>query len=97
MVFPWAGLAHGTCIVGSRRYDREIERLHKKTGIKWRNNALRHSFGSYRMTEIQNMPQLAYEMGNSVAIIKRHYHEAVHKTEAEDFGKSAAENATTMI
>ena len=38
--------------------DRETERLTKLSGIKWRNNALRHSYGSYRMAEIQNMPDM---------------------------------------
>jgi integrase len=41
--------------------------------IEWFNDALRHSYGSYRMAIIKNMHTLAYEMGNSVAVIKRNY------------------------
>jgi len=49
---------------------------HPSPGLVWRRNALRHSYCSYRMAEIKNAPQVAYEAGNSVSMIKRHYHEA---------------------
>lgn len=44
--------------------------------FRWKHNALRHSFGSYRTALTQNIPQVALEMGNSVQMIKRHYLEA---------------------
>lgn len=43
------------------------------TTFAWRHNALRHSYGSYRASLIKNMPQLAEEMGNSIAMIQQHY------------------------
>lgn len=49
---------------------------HPCPGLTWRHNALRHSYCSYRMAVIKNAPQVAHEAGNSVAMIKRHYHEA---------------------
>ncbi len=42
--------------------------------LTYPHNGLRHSYGSYRMAIIKNMDQLAYEMGNSVSMIKRNYH-----------------------
>ena len=36
-------------------------------------NALRHSFISYRVADIQNVNQVALEAGNSAAIIFKHY------------------------
>lgn len=36
-------------------------------------NALRHSYGSYRMATTKNAQQVSNEMGDSPAMIKRHY------------------------
>lgn len=49
----------------------------------WKMNAPRHSYGSYRLAVIQDAPRLAEEMGNSVAMIRKHYAEAVHPEDGE--------------
>lgn len=54
-------------------------------GLKWKHNASRHSFGSYRMAEIKNAFHVAEEMGNSPAMVKKHYFQAVTKAEAIRF------------
>lgn len=43
------------------------------TEFTWRQNALRHSYGSYRASILKNIHMLADEMGNSVDMIRRHY------------------------
>ncbi len=43
------------------------------TQFRWKNNALRHSYGSYRASIIKNIQQLADEMGNSPAMVHQHY------------------------
>jgi integrase len=43
--------------------------------IKWEQNALRHSFISYRLAEIQDVNRVALEAGNSPQMIFRHYRE----------------------
>jgi len=48
----------------------------------WRKNALRHSYGSYRAAATKDLPALAIEMGTSVAMIEKHYREAVSESEA---------------
>jgi integrase len=53
--------------------DRETERLGKFIG-GWKHNYLRDSFCSYRARITQNVPQVSYEMGNSIAMVKRSYH-----------------------
>ena len=53
------------------------------TSFAWRHNALRHSYGSYRASVIKNMPQLADEMGNSVAMIQQHYRNPRPKSQAQ--------------
>lgn len=59
---------------------RADERTHayaKRLGIEWKPNALRHSFISYLVAKSKNLPAVALEAGNSVAIINRHYRELV--------------------
>lgn len=41
---------------------------------QWPKDALRHSYGSYRNAILRNLDQVAEEMGNSVAMLHRHYH-----------------------
>ena len=44
---------------------RRIEKVVKASRVKWKRNALRHSFGSYRMEQTKNEGQVALEMGNA--------------------------------
>jgi hypothetical protein len=57
----------------------------KASGVKWKRNALRHSFGSYRMEQTKNEGLVALEMGNSPKIVKDHYFEIVDAEAAEKF------------
>ena len=50
--------------------------------FKWKHNALRHSFISYRVAAIQNVAQVALEAGNSPQMIFRHYRELVRPADA---------------
>ena len=43
--------------------------------IKWKHNALRHSFISYRLAEIQDVNRVSLEAGTSPQMIFRHYRE----------------------
>jgi len=43
--------------------------------ITWKQNALRHSFISYRLAEIHDVNRVALEVGNSPQMIFRHYRE----------------------
>lgn len=52
---------------------------------EWPNNALRHSYASYRMALVGNAAQVAEECGHSVQIMKAHYRELVTKTEASSW------------
>lgn len=56
--------------------DAQLDPKTKKTrkDLKpWPANALRHSAISYRLAMTPDLPKLAYESGNSPAIIQRHY------------------------
>jgi integrase len=51
-------------------------------GVKWKANALRHSFASYRLAEVQSAAQVALELGNSPAVVFKHYRELCSPAEA---------------
>ena len=58
-----------------------------KAGIPggWRQNALRHSFISYRVAETGDVPRTALEAGNSPKMIFRHYRELVDEQSATEW------------
>lgn len=57
----------------------------RNSGVKWVKDGLRHSFASYRLALTKDMPALALEMGNSVAIIFKHYLDLKHEDEAREW------------
>ncbi len=54
----------------------------KAAGMKWKHNALRHSYASYRFAQIGDAGRVAGELGNSAAVVHRHYRELVKQSEA---------------
>ena len=58
---------------GPDRYLRRIARLSKKSGAKWKNDALRHSFISYRLALVQDAAKVAVEAGSSSSVVLRHH------------------------
>jgi len=67
--------------------------------VEWKKNALRHSFISYRVADIQDVNQVALECGNSPAVIFKHYRELVRPAEAKKwFGiQPDADGKVTVI
>ena len=55
------------------------------TDEKYKRNVLRHSFGSYRMEMVKNAGQVALEMGNSAAIVMKHYFDIVEARAATEY------------
>jgi hypothetical protein len=51
-------------------------------GIEWKHNGLRHSAISYRVAQCADLPRVADESGNSVAVIRGHYLRRVKPAEA---------------
>lgn len=52
-------------------------------GIKWKHNALRYSYASYRFAQIGAAGRVAGELGNSAAVVHRYYRELVKQSDAE--------------
>lgn len=71
-------------------------KLAKALGIDWPHNALRHSYISYRIAEVQNAAQVALEAGNSPAIIFKHYRELVTREEAQQWFGIFPESGTAV-
>ena len=62
---------------------REIEGAGSADGFAWKHNALRHSFISYRVAQIQNVAQVALEAGNSPRMVFSNYRELLRTPDAE--------------
>lgn len=87
----WLRAHVGEGSVSVRRYmTRHLQNLAEAAGIKWPKNALRHSFGTYRLASTQNVHQVSDEMGNSPAIVREHYRQLVPKSEADKWWKISA-------
>jgi integrase len=48
-------------------------RVGERVGVTWKHNALRHSFISCRLAVTQDPAKVAFEAGNSPAMVHRHY------------------------
>ena len=66
-------------------------------GVKWKLNALRHSFISYRLAEIQDVNRVALEAGNSPQMIFRHYRELATPEQARTWFAIAPERAVNVL
>ncbi|MES2469983.1 MAG: site-specific integrase [Verrucomicrobiota bacterium] len=58
----------------------------------WLNNALRHSYASYALAQWPDAAALALEMGNSPAVILKHYRQLVKPAAAAAFWKITPAN-----
>jgi integrase len=54
-------------------YDNRLAVAATAAKIKWQENLLRHSFGTYRLAQTQNASLVAEEMGNSPTVVRTHY------------------------
>jgi integrase len=57
----------------------------QRPALTWKRNALRHSFISYRLAEVQSAAQVALEAGNSETMIFKNYRDLVTPEAAKDW------------
>ncbi|HNQ90685.1 MAG TPA: tyrosine-type recombinase/integrase [Verrucomicrobiota bacterium] len=79
---PYAGRQGKVWIRNHKSFYSAQQATAKKAGIAWKSNALRHSYASYRFAELQDAGRVAGELGNSAAIVHRHYRELVTPQDA---------------
>ncbi len=60
-------------------------RLAEMAKIPWRNNNLRHSYGTFQMARHENFGQVAAWMGNSESKVKSNYDGVASPTEAKEW------------
>jgi len=65
--------------------------------VEWKHNALRHSFISYRVAELQDVAKVALEAGNSPAMIFSNYRELVDASAAKAWFAVAPKTAANVI
>jgi integrase len=73
------------------------KRISAKSPVKWKSNALRHSYASYRFAQTSDAGRVAGELGNSAAVVHRHYRELVKPTEAERWFNIRPEAPTNVL
>jgi len=67
---------------------KRFQTVREAAGFKsWENNVLRHSFGSYRLSQCQDAARVSLEMGNSPQMVFSHYRELVKPKDAELYWK----------
>lgn len=62
-----------------------IAKTVEASGVQWLPNALRHSFGTYRLALVKSESQVALEMGNTPAMVFRHYRAIVAEQAAREW------------
>jgi integrase len=62
---------------------REMKQLHQETGVEKRDNALRHSFCSYRLAITRDELRTSQEAGHDPSMLYRNYRELVTESEAQ--------------
>lgn len=82
---PYAGAGQTGLIWkhGHQRFYQAQQQTAAAAGLKWRNNACRHSYISYRVAQTRNIPAVACDAGNSPAMVKEHYDNQAKATPAE--------------
>lgn len=72
-------------MVTPENHRRGISRCANRARVPWKSNALRHSFGSYRLAEVQDAAKVSLEMGNSPQMLFKHYRELVTPEQAKQW------------
>ena len=61
------------------------KQVRRKLGLTWKQDVLRHSFGTYYHNLVQDLSRVSHDMGNSVEVCKRYYVRHVEKKVADEF------------
>ena len=69
----------------STRINADRARNGVKARFQWRNNALRHSYGTFRVALTGDISRTSLEMGNSPRMVTQHYLQLATKEQAEGF------------
>ena len=65
--------------------------------VELKDNALRHSYASYRLAATQSAAQVSLEMGNSPQVVLKHYHELTKPGEAAAWFAVAPQTPANVV
>jgi hypothetical protein len=64
----------------------DVEKASQSTPrFAWKHNGLRHSYISYRLAELKDAAQVAYEAGNSPQVVFKNYRKVVTERESKQW------------
>lgn len=69
-------------VVGYKNVYNQYGKVAKKAGVKWKRNAHRHSFASYRTALMKNLDQVAMEAGHTKNQLLANYYQVVSEADA---------------
>jgi hypothetical protein len=65
-------------------YDAQ-QRTAATAGVDWKTNGLRHSYASYRFALTMDAGRVAGELGNSAAVVHKHYRQLALPADAAEW------------
>ena len=98
-LFQWLGAGNqrsGRMFRTQRDADRAISYA-KRLGVDWPNNALRHSYATYRLALTADAARVALEMGNSPQKLMTNYRELADESEAAAWFNILPEKPANVI
>lgn len=98
-LLQWLGAGHGNSgrlFRTQHDADRAIGYA-KRLGVEWPNNALRHSYATYRLALIADAARVALEMGNSPQKLMTNYRELADEKEAAAWFNIVPEKPANVI
>jgi integrase len=73
------------------------QNIKEQKPVKWKANGLRHSYASYRFAQTGDAGRVAGELGNSAAVVHRHYRELVTAADAEKWFNVKPETPANVL
>jgi integrase len=92
---PYRGFS-GRVFTSEHAVDRTIQ-FAKSILKKWPNNALRHSYATYRLADTQDAARVALEMGNSPKMLFTNYRELVDEHDAKAWFAIAPKRSKKVV
>ena len=92
---PYRGFT-GRVFASEHAVDRTIE-FAKSLLKKWPNNALRHSFATYRLADTKDAAKVALEMGNSPTMLFTNYRELADEHDAKAWFAIAPKRSEKVV
>lgn len=98
-LLEWLRLFHGRTgrLFPRRRIVEDAIANAKASGIQWKNNALRHSYASYRMALIADPARVATEMGTSAQKLFSNYRELAHEADAKAWFSISPKRSSNLV